>query len=175
MARGFMYAPGSSPEVDEARADHLSKDQVVAFGQSKNSLVREIIAARSDCPLGIIVALTHDRETDVRVAVAGNPSVSRTVMEHLAEDKQVAVLEALLGNPALPSALLEAMAFHRRSEVRSLVAARLDGQVTPSADQPDGATPELRDRVFEDRARARDAEVLDISTGKQLHPQPEDE
>jgi hypothetical protein len=167
-----MYADGASAEVAQARNSDLSKDQIVAFGQSKNSLVREIIASRSDCPLGIMVTLTHDRETDVRAAVAGNTSASRTVMEHLTDDKQIPVLEALINNPALPPDLLEAMAFHRRSEVRGLVTARLDGASAPSAQQQDGATPELRDRVFDQRAGERDAAVLDIATGRQLHPDP---
>lgn len=171
MARGYMYAPGASAEVDSARREVLDKTQLVVLGQSKNEVVREIIAARTDCPLGIMVTLTHDRSTDVRAAVAGNPSVSRTVMEHLAEDKQVAVLEALVRNPALPGDMLDQLAFHRRSEVRDLVAERLDSGIPTASSAQDAATPELRDRVFDEQARAREADVLDIATGRHVTEQ----
>lgn len=168
MARGYMYAPGASAEVDSARRDDLDRTQLVVLGQSKNEVVREIIARRPDCPLGIMVTLTHDRSTDVRAAVAGNPEVSRTVMEHLAEDKQVAVLEALIRNPALPGDMLDKLAFHRRSEVRDLVAQRLDSGIPAASSMQDQATPELRDRVFDERARAREADVVDIATGRHV-------
>ncbi len=68
MARGFMYAAGASDEVDAARRPDLHKAQLIVMGQSKNELVREIVGERPDCPLGIMVTLTHDRVTDVRAA-----------------------------------------------------------------------------------------------------------
>ncbi len=169
MARGFMYADGASEDVATARRPDLTKAQLVELAQSKNELVKEIIAGREDCPLGIMVTLTHDKATDVRAAVAGNPLASRTVMEHLADDKQSAVLEALVANPSLPVDMLEQLAMHRRADVRTLAAAKLDEVGSGSVQLQDTSTPELRDHIFDSRA---DATVVDISTGRAYTPMP---
>lgn len=167
MARGFMYADGASADVELARRQDLSKAQLVDMGQSRNDLVREVIGGRPDCPLGIMVTLTHDKVVDVRAAVARNPSASRTVLEHLARDKHAPVLEALVGNPSLPADMLEQLAFHRRPEVRAQVAARLDALEPAPLRVQDTATPELRDHIFDKRSGAT---VVDISTGREPVP-----
>lgn len=142
-----MYASGASEEVDYARRTDLSKAQLIALGQSKNDYVREIIAGRQDCPLGIMITLAHDRALDVRRAVASNPAASRTVMEHLANERNLAVIEALVANPAVPQDILEQLAFHRRAEVRTVVAARLDDGAYAPSYQPAAVPPELQDKV----------------------------
>lgn len=147
MARGYMYASGASDEVDYAKRDDLTKAQVIALGQSKNDYVREIIAARSDCPLGIMITLTHDRSPDVRAAVAANVNASRTVMEHLSRDKHLPVLQALINNTSIPQDILEQLAFHRSSEVRTMVARRLDAGAYAPATMPVALPMELQDKV----------------------------
>ena len=70
MARGFNYAPGASAEVQAAIEPGLTKDQLVEFGASRNALVRAAIAARADCPLGLMVTLAHDYSAEVRAEIA---------------------------------------------------------------------------------------------------------
>src|SRR6478735_8773523 len=117
MARGFNYAPGASVEVQAATDPGLTKDQVTAFGSSRNALVRASIAARADCPLGLMVTLAHDFSADVRAAVARNSHAQRTVMAYLSADRSVDVLRALLENPSLPGEIVEELAFHKKSAV----------------------------------------------------------
>jgi hypothetical protein len=114
--------------------------------QSKNAMVREIIAAREDLPLGLMVTLAHDGSEDVRAAIAGNPSATSVILEHLAADRSTAVLVALIENPCLNSELLEAMLFHKRPDVRRAAADRLDSrglELVPALE--DASIPELRD------------------------------
>ncbi|PKQ26669.1 MAG: hypothetical protein CVT64_02885 [Actinobacteria bacterium HGW-Actinobacteria-4] len=160
MARGFSYAAGASDEVEAARQPELDKATLQAMGQSKNAYVREIIAGRSDCPLGLMVTLAHDYVPDVRTAVAGNASALQSVMEYLARDKHAGVVEALVANPAVPHHVLADLAAHKRKEIRDAAVSRLRAFEAGPGVVEDHAIPELRDRVFDERKAelaARDA------------------
>jgi len=118
------------------------------LGTSHNKLVREAVAARGDCPLGLLVALAYDKVVEVRIAVAANPGAARTVMEYLATDKAVDVLVALIGNRALPPDILESLSLHRKAPVRDAVATRMNSaDEQPHAQDEYEHTPELRDFV----------------------------
>lgn len=148
MARGFNYAPGASAEVDEAKQPGLHKTHLMALGSSRNVLVRATVAAREDCPLGLMVTLAHDHSPEVRCAVARNTAAQRTVMAYLSADRSVDVVLALLENPHLPSDIVEELAFHKKGPVRSAAAARLDAGVADDDDAEDSHTPELADHVI---------------------------
>jgi hypothetical protein len=171
MARGFNYAPGASPEVVEAMQPGLHRAHLQALSQSKNWLVREVIGAREDCPLGVMVGLAHDSHQEVRTAVARNISIARTVMEHLSRDRAPEVIIALIGNPALEMDIVESLAYHKRSDIRSAASARLDAGVAPVHHSADDAIPELRERV----EAYDESRVYDFATGKpvELHFEPE--
>lgn len=145
MARGYRQAPGSSPEINEAQLPNLDNATLAAHGRSKNAVVRAIIAARTDCPFGLMVTLAHDPAVEVRTAVAGNSTAVSSVLEHLASDKSPEVLMALVANSVLPQVVLESLAFHKRSEVREAAATRLDTGLVMHRIVEDSATPELRD------------------------------
>lgn len=171
MARGFNYAPGASPEVEEASQPGLHRAHIQALAQSKNWFVREVVAGREDCPLGVMVGLAHDGHVEVRTAVAGNRAIARTVMEHLARDRAPEVIVALLGNSALEMDIVESLAFHKRSEVRAAASARLDSGVQPVRHIPSDTVPELREQV-----EAYDSSrVFDFATGRpvELHLEPD--
>ncbi len=155
MARGFSYAPGASVEVDEASTPGLTKERIQELGGSRNALVREAVAAREDCPFGLMVTLAHDHVVPVRAAMAANPKVLHSILDYLSHDRQVAVLCAVAGNPSAGQDILEALAAHRKGEVRGAAAAALDARAarTEVADH----TPELRDRVFEESQARREA------------------
>lgn len=176
MARGFNYAPGASAEVQAALEPELTKEQLVEFGASRNALVRAAVAARSDCPLGLMVTLAHDYSAEVRAEVARNSHAQRTVMTYLSMDRSVDVLKALLENPSLPGELVEELAFHKKAPVRAAAAARLDaGQIVVLRAAEDAHTPELAEHVAPVAqmpmtadgavAQAPLAPVVDIATG----------
>jgi hypothetical protein len=149
MARGFNYAPGASVDVQAAFDPALTRERAVELGNSRNAIVRAAIAARADCPLGLMVTLAHDYSADVRAAVARNSHAQRTVMAYLATDRSVDVLTALLQNPSLPGEIVEELAFHKKSAVRGAAAARLDandGVVLEAGE--DVHTPELAEHVL---------------------------
>jgi len=149
----------------------LHRAHVQALSQSKNWLVREVIAGREDCPLGVMVGLAHDSHTEVRTAVAGNPVIARTVMEHLARDRHIEVVVALLHNPATEMDIVESLAFHKKSEVRAAASARLDSGETAPPRVPNNVVPELREQV----AAFDENRVYDFATGRpvELHLEPE--
>lgn len=119
---------------------------MAAYAQSKNDVVREVVAGRLDLPFGLMVTLAHDRVADVRLAIAGNPTAGPAVLEHLANDRAAEVVLALVDNPALPEVLLERLLFHKRDEIRRAAAARLDRKgLALVPDLEDATVPELRD------------------------------
>lgn len=147
MARGFTYAAGASDEYQEASAPGVERARIMELGSHKSSIIRATIAARADCPLGLMVTLAHDFHTDVRCAVARNPTAQRTVMEYLAADRHVEVVVALLENPSLPRDLVGALGEHKKSQVRHAAIARLMAGVAVDSVEEDAHTPELADHV----------------------------
>lgn len=145
MARGFSYAPGASVEVVEAESQGLDRDRLRQLGASTNKVVREAVARREDCPLGLMVTLAHDNVSDVRAAVAANPSTSHTILAMLAEDRSHDVLVALVRNPSLADDVVDRLATHRKSGVRNAASARQEQRALVRVE--DLHTPELRDSI----------------------------
>ncbi|WP_062383888.1 hypothetical protein [Demequina iriomotensis] len=169
MARGFNYAPGASDEVEEAAAAELSKERMMALGASRNPVVREAIAARPECPFGLMVTLAHDSAAPVRAAMAGNPRVLHSLLEHLSRDRQESVLLAVARNPVTTPDILDSLAGHRRPEVRDAATAALEAaEARPGADRH---MPELRDRVF-DRSHERRDQMLARAAAIEEPPAP---
>ena len=158
MARGFNYAPINDPLVDEAGGAELAGARMRELAESRNTMVRAAIAAREDCPFGLMASLAHDFHADVRQALARNPRLLHSVMEYLARDKSVEVLVALASNPAVTADVLDTLVGHRKRDVAAAAAVALEAMRTQK-DSADSHTPELRDRVF-DQAAARRAETL---------------
>ena len=138
MARGFSSAPGASPDIVKAQAPDLSKAELLEFGASRNRLVRGVVAGRPDCPLGLMVTLAHDFDTEVRIAVAGNSSALESVLRYLAADKNTDVVLGVIANPRTPLETIEELAVHKNSKVREAAVERLEA---PAQSQTAMATP----------------------------------
>lgn len=126
MARGFSSAPGASPDIERAQAPQLTKAELLEFGSSRNRLVRGVVAARPDCPLGLMVTLAHDFDTEVRIAVAGNSSALESVLRYLAADKNADVVLAVIGNQRTPHDTIEELAVHKNAKIREAAVERLE-------------------------------------------------
>lgn len=122
MARGFNYAPGASPQISQAAEPDLSAEKIRELAQSKNYLVREAVAVRMDCPLGVIFTLAQDDRPSVRALLAANPSIPGGIVGHLLHDPEREVLLALLANPNIERAAVEKLAFHTDTKVRETAA-----------------------------------------------------
>ena len=135
MARGFHPGAGTNTEVREAENPALTKAELIPLGSSRSVAVRVIVAARQDCPLGLMVSLAHDYHVDVRCAIASNPSAQRSVLAYLAADRHVEVVRAVIGNPTLPSDILDELCFHKKSVVRDDAAQRLNSGTAQSREE----------------------------------------
>ncbi|WP_062524558.1 hypothetical protein [Demequina rhizosphaerae] len=119
--------------VMEARTDGLPRERVIALAQHREPAVREAVAARPDCPLGMQASLAHDRRASVRVALASGPGLAGSIAGVLAQDRELSVLKALARNAATPRPVLERLAAHRRDDVARLARRSLDGVVLGAA------------------------------------------
>lgn len=132
--------------VMEARSATLTRERAIELSRRREHEIREAIAARHDCPLGVQANLLHDRRTSVRIALASNKELFGAVAEELARDRDVAVLKALARSEGAPRRVLEGLAVHRRDEVARLARRALDGTVVTAR----SLVPELeeeRDRL----------------------------
>ncbi|WP_156163821.1 hypothetical protein [Demequina maris] len=134
--------------VMEARADGLPRSRILELAQHREPAVREAVASRPDCPLGMQASLAHDRRTSVRVALAAGPGLAGAIAGVLAKDRELSVLKALARNSATPRHVLERLAAHRREDVARLAQRSLDGVVLTSS--------RAQVAELEDRPRARD-------------------
>ncbi len=154
--QGASIVEAEHAALEAARSPNLSREDIQTMGQSRDPFVRAVIASRADCPLGLLVALADDHSLDVRLAVAGNVHAIPSILEVLAQDKHVAVVRQLATNPALPHPALVNLAAHKDRKVRKTAGAALIARANGAPTSPDHATPELRDRVFEDARTARE-------------------
>ncbi|WP_062380591.1 hypothetical protein [Demequina pelophila] len=133
--------------VMEARAARLGRSRLIELSTHRSPDVREAIAARHDCPLGVQGALLHDRRPGVRVSLAANPMLAGSIAGHLARDRDVAVLKALARSATAPAEVLRLLAEHRREDVARIARRALAGGAaqeaarTPAAELEDGPRP----------------------------------
>jgi hypothetical protein len=153
--RGATMVDSAQGTLDVAHDPHMSREVLLAMGQSKDPYVRAVIAARADCPLGLLVALADDHVVEVRLAVAENVNAIPSVLEVLARDRHVAVVLKVAANPSLPHTALVALARDKHRNVRKVATAGLLSRTKPRLASPDQVSAERRDRVFEDALFAR--------------------
>jgi len=158
-ASGVPVATGAQDDelralVNEARSDGISRARVMQLAQHRETAVREAVAARPDCPLGMQASLAHDRRASVRIALASSGALAVAISKVLVADREVGVLKALARNPVVPRAVLETLAAHRREEVARLARRALEGGL-PAPRQ--SATRELEEGARAARRSTSDA------------------
>lgn len=147
---------GGSAELHEASGANLAGTRFLELARHRDASVREALARREDCPMGVLASLAHDSRPAVRVAVASNRRANRAVLENLARDRDPAVIKAVARNSSTPLDTLRDLSAHRRQEVRRVADRSLSERTqTPSVEASAlGAVPaELR----EGRAAAGEA------------------
>ncbi len=136
-----------SPDIHEAGSDGVERDRLAALALHRKPEVRAIVAARGDCPLGLLITLAHDAKADVRVAVAANERAAESVLAQLATDRDARVARAVAHNPAASQFVVAILAGHREPSVRRAATARLNDANSSAASDPwpPVAAPELED------------------------------
>ncbi|WP_062383891.1 hypothetical protein [Demequina iriomotensis] len=168
---------GSRALVNEARADGLDRARILALGAHRVPEVREAIAARSDCPIGMQATLAHDRRASVRVALAAGRGLAAGVAAELAEDRELAVVKALARNARTPRAVLEVLAANRREDVARLARRALDGvQLDARHRAAEDPALSVRGPAPGEAAASRDAQAaspVGDRTARVLAPRPQ--
>ncbi len=98
MARGFAYADGASGKFGQTSRPKTRRASLVMHAQSRKALVRETIARRSDCAIGLMVTLAHGSSEDIHAAIAGNSVATRAILEHLSTDRSARIPRLGSGN-----------------------------------------------------------------------------
>ncbi len=144
---------GPSHEWLEAGAADLARPTLLRYASHRDARIRETIALRPDCPIGVLATLAFDADRSVRRAVAASPRIIAAIATELLQDRDREVLHSLARNPRTDAATLEILASHRRGDIRRIAARTLldlEGRQEGSAAQDhdlDSAVPhELRDR-----------------------------
>ncbi|NYI42292.1 hypothetical protein [Demequina lutea] len=107
--------------------EEASGSELFNLATSKDSKIRESLAARPDAPLSVLILLAQDSKSNVRKALAANPAVgiATSVLSILATDKDTDVVLALIENAATPAATLRVLLDHGKKNVRRAAESRL--------------------------------------------------
>lgn len=144
-----------SPAWHEASGADLAGSRFLELAHHRDPAVREALARRPDCPLGVLASLAHDSRPAVRVAVASNPSAKAVVLDNLARDRDPGVLKAVARNAATPRETLERLGTHRRQEVRRVAERALseaDREARPHSTSAGDVPLALRDSSLASKA-----------------------
>lgn len=107
--------------------EEASGSELFNLVTSKDSKIRESLAARTDAPLSVLILLAQDSKSNVRKTLAANPAVgiATSVLSILATDKDTDVVLALVENAATPAATLRVLLDHGKKNVRKAAESRL--------------------------------------------------
>lgn len=107
--------------------EQASGSELFNLATSKDSKIRESLAARTDAPLSVLIVLAQDSKSNVRRTLAANPAVgiATSVLSILATDKDADVVLALVENAATPAATLRVLLDHGKKNVRKAAESRL--------------------------------------------------
>ncbi len=132
----------------EASGADLAGPRFLELAHHRDPAVREALARREDCPLGVLASLAHDARPAVRAAAASNGRARAAILDNLARDRDPGVLKAVARNPATTRDTLLKLCGHRRQEVRRVALRALaEPEAAPmTGDVSTGDLPlELRD------------------------------
>ena len=107
--------------------EEASGSELFNLASSKDSKIRESLAARPDAPLSVLICLAQDSKSNVRKTLAANPAVglATSVLAILGADKDADVVLALVENAATPVATLQVLLDHGKKSVRKAAESRL--------------------------------------------------
>lgn len=107
--------------------EEASGSELFNLVTSKDSKIRESLAARTDAPLSVLILLAQDSKSNVRKTLAANPAVgiATSVLSILATDRDTDVVLALVENAATPAATLRVLLDHGKKNVRKAAESRL--------------------------------------------------
>lgn len=85
-----------SEEVARALDPNITGVDLLPLSVHRNPEVRAAVASRTDCPMGALLALGHDRSTEVLAALLANPRAPETLVRQLAEHRKPEIRDAAI-------------------------------------------------------------------------------
>ncbi len=96
MALGMSPAKRTTDDVARALDPSVTGVDLLPLAVHRDPAVRVAVASRTDCPMGALLALGHDRNTDVLAALVRNARAPETLIRQLAEHRKPEIRDAAL-------------------------------------------------------------------------------
>lgn len=94
MALGLSNARNAPEEVLRALDPQVTGAELLPLAVHKDPQVRVAVASRTDCPMGALISLGHDHNTDVLMALIRNVRTPASVIRNLADHRNSTIAEA---------------------------------------------------------------------------------
>ena len=94
MALGISSARDASEDVLRALDPQVAGSELLPLAVHKNPTVRAAVASRTDCPMGALISLSHDSNTDVLEALIRNVRTPASVIRNLADHRNTKIADA---------------------------------------------------------------------------------
>lgn len=94
MTLGISQARGASEDVARALDPQVSGSDLLPLAVHKSPAVRAAVASRPDCPMGALISLGHDHNTDVLTTLIRNARTPASVIRSLADHRNPAIADA---------------------------------------------------------------------------------
>lgn len=96
MALGMSPTKRTQDDVARALDPNVSGVDLLPLAVHRDPEVRVAVASRTDCPMGALLSLGHDRNVDVLTALVRNARAPETLIRQLAEHKRPEIRDAAL-------------------------------------------------------------------------------
>ena len=96
MALGMSPAKKTQDDVARALDPNVTGVDLLPLAVHRDPSVRQAVASRTDCPMGALLALGHDRNTGVLEALVANARAPETLIRQLAEHRKPEIREAAM-------------------------------------------------------------------------------
>lgn len=96
MALGMSPAKRTTDDVARALDPAVTGVELLPLAVHRDPAVRVAVASRTDCPMGALLALGHDRSPEVLSALIRNARAPETLIRQLAEHKKAEIRDAAL-------------------------------------------------------------------------------
>lgn len=93
MVLGISSLRGTSEDMARALDPAVVGQELLPLAVHRDAKVRAAVAARTDCPMGALIALGHDHDVHVLEAVIRNVRTPSSVIRSLADSRNSKIAE----------------------------------------------------------------------------------
>jgi len=117
-------------KIKRARHPQTTDHELATLARSEESMVRAVVAERSETPITTLLKLADDESVSVRAGLARNQreDLPLELRDDLARDWSPEVLLALLRNPMVPDSIVAKLSRSRQRDIANAARKRLSGK-----------------------------------------------